>query len=156
MIGNKFAQFLMAAGLLIVSTVSSVGCAKSNYQESQNVETYAASCELRFTTNGLCVDLVWDKMQTDSEYGIITLKFYAKENPTVFVDPTNTPFVQLFMPSMGHGSSPTHVQKTSVGIYQVTNVFFSMPGNWDLRVQLKEGSKVIEQVIQKFNYTPFY
>lgn len=153
MTGNKFA----IAALVLCSAISSTGCAKSNYQELQNnIETLAMNCDLRMPSSGTCVDLTWDKMQTDSEYGEMTLKFYSKENPVVFIDPAATPFVQLFMPSMGHGSSPTQVQKISVGIYKVTNVYFSMPGNWDIRIQLKDGSKVIEQVIQKYNYSPLF
>lgn len=53
--------------------------------------------------------------------------------------------VVLWMPSMGHGSAPTQVERavdanggTLAGAYKVRNVFFIMPGDWEIRVSLTD------------------
>lgn len=52
--------------------------------------------------------------------------------------------VSLFMPSMGHGSAPTKIQHLNdaqgqplVGAYEVSNIYFMMGGDWQVRVTLK-------------------
>lgn len=51
--------------------------------------------------------------------------------------------VTLWMPSMGHGSAPTMIQnavdangQSIIGAYQVRNMYFIMPGEWDVQVSL--------------------
>lgn len=45
--------------------------------------------------------------------------------------------VQLWMPSMGHGSSPVKITQLGVNKYKVTEAFFVMPGTWEVRVTFK-------------------
>ncbi len=47
--------------------------------------------------------------------------------------------VVLFMPDMGHGSSPTKIAKPAetVGLYKVSKIYFTMPGLWEVRVILR-------------------
>ena len=61
---------------------------------------------------------------------------------------------KLWMPAMGHGSSPVKVEKAKdssgnviPGIFQGTNVYFITPGDWEVRIQLKQGSTVKEEAI---------
>lgn len=51
--------------------------------------------------------------------------------------------VVLFMPDMGHGSSPTKAKKISESTFKVSKVFFTMPGVWEVRLSLKneDGTK---------------
>ncbi|RZA07636.1 MAG: hypothetical protein EOP11_07140 [Proteobacteria bacterium] len=42
-----------------------------------------------------------------------------------------------FMPAMGHGSSPTKLEPIASGTYRVSKIFFTMPGAWEIRVQVK-------------------
>jgi hypothetical protein len=53
--------------------------------------------------------------------------------------------VQLWMPSMGHGSSPVRVTRTELGSYSAAGIYFIMPGQWEVRIQLKTGREVTEQ-----------
>ena len=48
---------------------------------------------------------------------------------------------------MGHGSSPTHVEKVDLGTYSVNNVFFVMPGEWEIRFQLIGPQQVADEII---------
>jgi hypothetical protein len=49
------------------------------------------------------------------------------------------------MPSMGHGSSPIQVTSQEIGIFLLEDIFFIMPGEWTLNIELKSGSQVLEQ-----------
>jgi hypothetical protein len=51
--------------------------------------------------------------------------------------------VELFMPAMEHGSSPTDINPVLddrgypyVGVFQVSSMYFTMPGDWEVRVTL--------------------
>jgi hypothetical protein len=55
--------------------------------------------------------------------------------------------VALFMPSMGHGSSPITVERLDVGTYRAKNVFFTMAGNWEIQFMLKAGDAVTDQAV---------
>ncbi len=53
--------------------------------------------------------------------------------------------VVLWMPSMGHGSAPTQVERAIdangnilTGVFNVRNVFFIMGGEWEVRVTLTD------------------
>lgn len=50
--------------------------------------------------------------------------------------------VALWMPDMGHGSSPVTLTQFGVNKYKVTQAFFIMPGHWEVRVNFKlEGAE---------------
>lgn len=52
--------------------------------------------------------------------------------------------VSLFMPEMGHGSSPTKVEKVRGSTsFKVSKIYFTMPGKWEVRVTIKneDGTK---------------
>lgn len=131
-----------------------VACAQPNYQDTSaagGVVNQAAACDLKLAVSGLCVELQWEVLPTEQDTGSFFLKFYHENAPDVAVVPAvGTVAVQLWMPSMGHGSSPTKIEKLPTDIYRVYDVFFVMPGEWDIRIQLKDGKNVLDQVIQKF------
>lgn len=43
--------------------------------------------------------------------------------------------VKLWMPEMGHGSSPVTVTQFGVNKYRVTEAYFIMPGQWEVQVK---------------------
>lgn len=55
--------------------------------------------------------------------------------------------VVLWMPAMGHGSSPTKITKSNSGEYDVSSVYFIMNGKWDIKVQLIKDGKVFDEVV---------
>jgi hypothetical protein len=130
-----------------------VACAKPNYQEAAPIDVEnqktKPSCDLFLTLKTLCTSFEWEFAPTISVPGSFIFKFYAEETPTLFIEPTDNVFVQLWMPSMGHGSAPVTVQKIKSGEYRAENVFFIMPGEWDIRIQLKDGTNVVDQVVKK-------
>ncbi|RPJ66214.1 MAG: hypothetical protein EHM20_17555 [Alphaproteobacteria bacterium] len=58
--------------------------------------------------------------------------------------------VILWMPTMGHGSSPIQIKKLGTGIYDLSQIYFIMDGLWHLRIQLKDGSNIIEEQIFEY------
>lgn len=50
----------------------------------------------------------------------------------------------LFMPDMGHGSSPTKVEKISESSFKVSRMYFTMPGLWEIRLTIKNENGVKE------------
>lgn len=63
--------------------------------------------------------------------------------------------VELWMPSMGHGSAPTQVERILnqygdrvVGAYRVRNMYFVMDGEWEVRVILvdERGQQEVQSI----------
>ncbi len=106
-------------------------------------------CEFYYESEGLCLKAHWDTRATENAFGSMTLTFTERNSPTRPVSPKRGPFIQLWMPSMGHGSSPVSVTLIEEGIYKAEDIFFIMPGPWDIRYQLKDGNKIVEEKIQK-------
>ena len=147
---------------LILTAACAVGaCANSplfNHRQAQLApvtvapaegETTPALCPLEFPKSGFCASLRWT--QGPSEEGsAFSLKFWRKDQGNVesgpFLAPAPQLKVQLWMPSMGHGSSPVKVESPEPGVYNATDVNFIMPGDWDVRLQLKDGRDLLEQV----------
>lgn len=146
---------LLSFGLLI-------SCAKPNYQNPESSvqpqETPGLTkpgtpekCELFLKTERLCTKISWTvKPKNSTETGSFNFKFYVQENPEKLIEPRGNAFVELWMPSMGHGSSPVTVEKISEGLYRAKNVFFIMPGEWEIRIQVRDGKNVTDQISQKF------
>jgi hypothetical protein len=44
------------------------------------------------------------------------------------------------------------VKKIDVGTYRVNDVFFTMPGEWDIHVQLKINNEIKDQTILPFTF----
>ena len=62
-------------------------------------------------------------------------------------DPKNKFTMKLWMPDMGHGSFPITIKKVGTGIYEVSDMFFTMPGYWDIHFELQKGDQVIDEVL---------
>jgi len=54
--------------------------------------------------------------------------------------------VMLWMPDMGHGSFPVDVVEIDEGVFEAKEIFFTMPGYWDIHFQLTQSEEVLEEV----------
>lgn len=128
-----------------------ISCADRNYQASKDFTHNKPQgvCSMYFSQSQLCADMTWLKTPTEQEQGSFDLKFYSKESPEQLISPNFDIFVLLWMPGMGHGSSPVNVNKVSEGHYKVSNVFFVMKGEWEIHIQIKDGDKLIEEAVEK-------
>jgi hypothetical protein len=133
--------------LLLLSLFFS--CAKPNYQEQKTevIRDVLSSCDYLFKTEELCLNFKWIKQPTESQFGEMEVRFTDLADERIFIHPENEFHLYLWMSSMGHGSSPVTIEKLSEGKFLVKDVFFIMPGPWEIHFQLKEGEKVVEELI---------
>lgn len=108
-----------------------------------------AACEIFFKTEELCLTPKWEVAPTAARPGTMTVTFTDSEDRPL--SPKNDFFFFLWMPGMGHGSTPVTITPVEDGVYSVTNVKFIMKGAWDIHYQLKDGNKVVEDKIQKIS-----
>jgi hypothetical protein len=123
--------------------------------ESAHESKSLADCDVIFKTQGLCASMDWVKYPNEGEVCAFTLRFWKVGQANAsgpYLEPTFPVFVRLWMPSMGHGSSPVSISPSMdsnglaiPGVYEVTQVFFVMRGQWEIQVQLKNKTQVVEQ-----------
>lgn len=83
----------------------------------------------------------------------MTLRLFTQESPDNFpllVDPKKEIKVVLWMPSMGHGSSPVTVENLKTGTYRASNIYFVMPGEWEIKFQIITNPNEIDEVVLPF------
>ncbi len=92
----------------------------------------------------------------------LAVKTYWREGPLigdesrsliVLLNRDNTPVstdyevrLKLWMPTMGHGSFPVSLNEISPGVFEARDIFFTMPGYWDIHFQLFRDNNLIEEV----------
>jgi hypothetical protein len=159
-------QFLLGtwifSALLISSLLSS--CARPKYEVSPlTIKGHSGGevvgkvgpaenfpCSLSFDRSHYCLSWKWEKKPTESDYGSFLFKIYREnlaDGTPVGVDQKVMPTVVLWMPSMGHGSTPVEVQRLDVGTYRASEVFFVMPGEWEIKFQILAGSAIEEDEV---------
>lgn len=151
MVFNKMA-------FLFVFFISVTACADPRYalpgSDDGGNQKKLETCQAKFSSNH-CVSYVWEKTPTETDFGTFLFKIF-KQNPvdgsSILEDLSGGVLtVVLWMPSMGHGSSPVTVARLGVGLYRASNVFFTMRGEWEIRFQLKAGNAVQDQAIIPIN-----
>ena len=129
----------------------------ANNQVLQNLANAgsANAAHVTFQNSGLYLSYAWEKLPTETESGSFIFKTYrpnlADQSPVQMALP-KVPEVILWMPSMGHGSSPTTVTELDTGTYRVSDVYFIMPGNWEIKFQLKTSETVDDEAVVPFTY----
>ncbi|MBK8203587.1 MAG: hypothetical protein IPK68_15090 [Bdellovibrionales bacterium] len=109
-----------------------------------------ADCRSRFQSSGYCLLWQWENNPTSTQVGSLIFKVVranALDDSPIPVDLTSVPALVLWMSSMGHGSSSTTVEKVDTGSYRAKNVFFIMPGEWELKFQVKDGNTVQDETV---------
>jgi hypothetical protein len=143
---------------IVLSTLVLVlaGCTQPKYvneantQNNNSAHEATTDCSVQFTQSQVCVSWYWEKKPTSNDVGSFIFKTYRLntfDQTAIEVNSVSIPQVQLWMPSMGHGSTPTQVTQLDVGTYRAENVFFIMPGEWDIRFQIKDGDTVSDEAI---------
>lgn len=138
--------------LLILITLSIISCGKSPLQMKKDSNEIQGQTGLEatkvFSTTGNAIDLIWLSPINSNDVGHFLL--ISKKNKIASDIPTDFK-IFLWMPSMGHGSSPVTIKKIATGIYDVTDVYFIMDGDWQIKVQLKTGTSILEEL--NFSYS---
>ncbi|MGZ3653457.1 MAG: FixH family protein [Bdellovibrionota bacterium] len=126
-------------------------CANPKYPAAESSDGAAATSAQKKNCfrNGDCVALRWETLPTEEDFG--SFLFVVSRNGMP-VDPDSPPSVLLWMPSMGHGSSPVTVDRLALGEYRATKVFFAMKGPWEIRFQLAGAAGVKDETILPFTF----
>ncbi|WP_413293575.1 FixH family protein [Bdellovibrio sp. HCB185ZH] len=140
---------------LLLGFLFLTACARPDYIDPaaiNKVQSPASDkCALRMTQSQLCSSIQWTVGPQSPAESEFILKFWnestANENGP-YIDPAGTLSVILWMPSMGHGSSPVKIDKIEPGVYRVRRVFFIMPGDWEIRIFLKDGATTVDQTTE--------
>jgi hypothetical protein len=129
----------------------SLSCARPHYvsEAERDIKDVSGGCGYLFSSEKICLKIQWIKKPSESSFGEMDLIFVDTLDQSRFIDPMNEPNILLWMPGMGHGSSPVSVKRVDVGHYRAREIFFIMTGEWEIHYQLKSGSDVVEEKIQK-------
>jgi YtkA-like len=153
MFGNKLVPLFFVLVWL-------TACAKSNYQDPVAGNPQGPALEkpdapvkyqLQLVRLYLGLQMTWEVRPTDKTTGSLVLEFSDLKNPGQPIGMELFPKITLWMPSMGHGSSPVKIQKLSNGKFRAYNIFFVMPGDWDIRIQIKNNSGEVDDAVQKIS-----
>lgn len=125
-------------------------CARPDYidpKDQQKTQANNGTCALELVHTNLCASVQWTIGPQSPNESEFILKFWDKSSSEngPYIDPTNTLSVVLWMPSMGHGSSPVTIEKIETGVYRIRRIYFIMPGDWEVRVFLKNGTATVDQ-----------
>lgn len=149
---------------LILSLLIVVGCAKpQSAVENQPVQTDQSQgpretttpCSVQMDLSRLCLTWSWEKRPTPQEYGSFVFKTFRLnlyDQTPIETNLDSHPKVILWMPSMGHGSVPTQVTQIDTGTYRVTQVFFTMPGDWEIRFHVTQDQEIIDHATISINF----
>lgn len=138
----------------LLTTLFMTSCGGSPHAKHRNqteplVKTIQ-TCTNQFL-NESCFTIDWltgPRVPNESSFD---LKFFKKDQPNEPVQFEYELFIYLWMPSMGHGSSPVNIESLEPGHFKVTNVYFIMGGEWQMIIQLKDPSKIIHESIVTLN-----
>lgn len=133
------------------------GCAEPRYEVVAPTDSSGGSqglsvsqCKTRLQNSGHCLLWDWEKRPTSSQAGSLVIKIVranALDDSPVPVDLQGTPSLLLWMPSMGHGSTPTRTEQIDTGSFRISEVFFVMPGEWEMRFQLTSEGTVHDEAV---------
>jgi hypothetical protein len=147
--------------IFLVCLFTLISCAQPKYETAAAIESgknqqsqKVSKCSTKFSISQYCVLWQWEKTPTADESGVLTLKVVRPnllDDSAVPVDLDSDPTLFLWMPSMGHGSAPNpRVSRIDIGSYRITDVFLIMPGEWEMKFQIKEGNQVQDEAVALF------
>jgi hypothetical protein len=157
---NTLNRTVLSIILALSCLTPSLGCTQSPLFNHSNesaigVLSLGELCSFSFLKSNLCSSLTWTIQPDENNTGEFLLKFW---NPKIssgkgpYTNPSPSVFVKLWMPAMGHGSSPVKVipltdanGQALPGQFKATGVSFIMSGKWEIHVQLKSGTQVLDQ-----------
>jgi hypothetical protein len=100
--------------------------------------------ELEFLQSNLSLEIIWRKGPLVLEESNLIVVLKANDE-LKSLEKFNLK-AKLWMPSMGHGSYPIMVKNLGNGVFDLSEVFFSMEGNWDFQFELYHQDLFLEQI----------
>lgn len=160
-------KLLRLCYLLVFVSFILQACAKPNYQDKttsiagtsdnkpnpspSNEKPQEQTCDLYLSKSEICLHVQWLQQPNSQSNAAFLLSFTQGKTanpltPEAFENITASLKIILWMPSMGHGSVPVLIKKnTDTQSLNVERVYFIMPGDWEIRFQLKENESIIDE-----------
>lgn len=138
--------------LICLLTFLVVSCGKSPFlMKSSIVQNQISNLEVKksFKTTDQLISTHWLSGINTSEEGRVLIILTKNNTLSDLSDYTISPY--LWMESMGHGSSPIKIIRVADGIFELSEIYFSMPGDWQLHLQLLKNNEAIDEVVFKYN-----
>lgn len=141
--------------LLILS-----GCGESplfNHKMEKNLSVTGRTFnfeEIGFSKLGLSLMIEWQGQCPSLDACSFKLKTWKSAEATAYGPYTSTAGsldVFLWMPAMGHGSSPVEITEKAPGEYVVSEVYFIMHGSWDLHIKVKTATGESDEVVLHYS-----
>lgn len=124
--------------------------AAAPFSHANACEEHPQMTHLKFAKGKIHVHATWVQGPRSPGESILRLEWKNGTDHSA-IEPPGSFKVVLWMPDMGHGSAPTKIQQVVdeiqqplVGVYAVTNVYFTMGGKWDVNVKLKYDDRTEE------------
>lgn len=106
-------------------------------------------CDYLFKSTGWCGTVRWNhplNQGIENEFQAEVKLSPLKNVPPSSVQVPSSVILSLWMPGMGHGSSPTRVTPGPRPMtWLVKNVYFSMRGEWEIWLTLMKGDTFLEK-----------
>jgi hypothetical protein len=146
---------------IIIFVFSFVSCGDSPFLNTQDSKKSATSTEINL--NGK-IDLSTENRSNQSQLqeGVFKLQALWGHGPSIsdenkmmviLTDEGGNRFdfqgildVYIWMPDMGHGSFPIKVTRLSEGIFELSEIFFTMDGYWDIHFEFIINDEVVEAI----------
>jgi len=110
-----------------------------------------SECPIYLSKLSLCAGFTWQECPVvEEKSGSMTLEFWkAGDAAKTPVDPEGTVRVLPWMSSMGHGSMVAKTARLRQGVFEVKEVAISMAGEWQIKVQLRNGSSILDEALSE-------
>ncbi len=132
--------------IFIFIVLSIFGCGKSPFLKqplaSGVTKVESIEANIRSIDSEKKIEVKWLTKKNSFEEAQALGFFYLNDKLFDPVDSEDISFY-LWMESMGHGSSPIVIKRIDKGIYSLSEIYFSMPGDWQLKIDFKKSNKTI-------------
>lgn len=127
--------------IIIIMTFAACGKSPLFNKISKNITEISGNAALneKFPSKNINFILIWKSPPGLEELGVFEIELTKPMAPELTLD------AFIWMPEMGHGSSPIVITKSTDLNYIFSEIAFIMPGLWVLHVEIKENNKVVDK-----------
>ncbi len=129
--------------VIILLSVFNISCGKSplfnKLEKSVQEISGGASLSEQFPKNKIDFSITWTTPPGLDEMGAFEIEL------TTPLKTNQTLNAYIWMPDMGHGSSPFEKVQVSSTQYNFSEIAFIMPGLWVLHIEILEDNQVVDE-----------
>lgn len=102
------------------------------------------NCPYQWVSASLCFELDWlTDIKVNQEARVLLT--ILGEDPAVWAGSVIQ--AKLWMPEHGHGSAPVKVELNSQGEFELSNLWFIMPGKWSLHLEIYQENRLVDEYV---------